>query len=503
MIFKKKIDRLSKVFRRHFITILVFTGISIIAGIAICHFRESQLDDAFITYRYARSIASGAGFSYNSSEIVFGTTTPLYTLILALAALAREDIPTAALRIGWVSLIVLTGVTANLAKRVMPYPVAVAAACYLIVIPGNYMVLGMETLLYTALVVASLLAGYSRKYKLAILLSAMATLTRYDGIIITTLILLQNWLESHRFPWKLGLFYIILLLPWLFSAFQMFGTFLPQTYFVKTGYSQSSNAFLTALPGTLSLELFYRLVGNIPPMLIGLISLLVLVGFIRLVKTRSGRILSAWPVIYVIEYSMLRLREAYLWYYYPLIPFLLIMIVLGLETIVHWVASLNSPLRLNLSWLAFRAGILLSILLFFMTLLGGFRFWIEAPTSTFFGARYQIYTQAAKSVCQITPLDATIAIPEIGIFGWNCPRRIIDPYGLVTPQMTTYLHSGQQGAGVFRLQPDYLVITNLPLAQPDPFYTDPVDELVRYSLVMTFTQPGFPYLIAVYTRVGL
>jgi arabinofuranosyltransferase len=42
-----------------------------------------SFDDAYITYRYARNIVLGNGFVYNSTEAVLGTTTPLYTLLLA------------------------------------------------------------------------------------------------------------------------------------------------------------------------------------------------------------------------------------------------------------------------------------------------------------------------------------------------------------------------------------------------------------------------------------
>ena len=33
-------------------------------------------DDAYITYRYARNLADGAGFVYNPGERVLGTTPP-------------------------------------------------------------------------------------------------------------------------------------------------------------------------------------------------------------------------------------------------------------------------------------------------------------------------------------------------------------------------------------------------------------------------------------------
>ena len=40
-------------------------------------------DDALIIFRYAENLAAGNGFVYNPGEHVLGTTTPLYTLLLA------------------------------------------------------------------------------------------------------------------------------------------------------------------------------------------------------------------------------------------------------------------------------------------------------------------------------------------------------------------------------------------------------------------------------------
>lgn len=45
-----------------------------------------MIDDAFITFRFARNIVHGIGSVYNSGERVLGTTTPFYTLLMADAA---------------------------------------------------------------------------------------------------------------------------------------------------------------------------------------------------------------------------------------------------------------------------------------------------------------------------------------------------------------------------------------------------------------------------------
>jgi 4-amino-4-deoxy-L-arabinose transferase-like glycosyltransferase len=81
------------------------------------------IDDAFITYRYARSLTSGAGFVYNLGEKVLGTTTPLYTLILSAFAFifGSRSIPaisfTVALVADTVNIILLYRLTHHIPQR--------------------------------------------------------------------------------------------------------------------------------------------------------------------------------------------------------------------------------------------------------------------------------------------------------------------------------------------------------------------------------------------------
>ena len=56
------------------------------------------VDDAYITFRYARNLADGLGLVYNPGESVLGTTTPLWAILLgAFHRLAATDVPTVAL----------------------------------------------------------------------------------------------------------------------------------------------------------------------------------------------------------------------------------------------------------------------------------------------------------------------------------------------------------------------------------------------------------------------
>ena len=70
------------------------------AGAVVLAARMAELrhDDAYITFQFARNLATGGGFAFNPGDPVFGTTTPLFTLLLAATyALFGEVLPGAAL----------------------------------------------------------------------------------------------------------------------------------------------------------------------------------------------------------------------------------------------------------------------------------------------------------------------------------------------------------------------------------------------------------------------
>src|SRR3954453_1418522 len=58
-------------------------GIMLLAVIARVLPGPRTIDDAFITFRYSRNIVEGQGFVYNIGIPSLGTTTPLFTLLMA------------------------------------------------------------------------------------------------------------------------------------------------------------------------------------------------------------------------------------------------------------------------------------------------------------------------------------------------------------------------------------------------------------------------------------
>ena len=56
-------------------------------------FRHYYWDDPYIISVYARNIINGNGFAFNVDERIFGTTTPLYTLLISLVGFLGADLP--------------------------------------------------------------------------------------------------------------------------------------------------------------------------------------------------------------------------------------------------------------------------------------------------------------------------------------------------------------------------------------------------------------------------
>lgn len=54
-------------------------------------FLPATVDDAFIIFRYVRNLIAGQGYVFNVGERVLGTTTPFYTLYLALLGKSGLD----------------------------------------------------------------------------------------------------------------------------------------------------------------------------------------------------------------------------------------------------------------------------------------------------------------------------------------------------------------------------------------------------------------------------
>jgi len=149
--------------RRDALIIAVF---AIAARLAFYLATGFMADDAFITFRYAENLATGVGFVYNAGDQVLGTSTPLFTLLLAFLNLFNIPIPFAALSVSLLAsagtAVVLYRLATLLRFRQLAF---LPVLCYILwprSIPAD--VSGMETALFTFFITAALYCYQKRPW---------------------------------------------------------------------------------------------------------------------------------------------------------------------------------------------------------------------------------------------------------------------------------------------------------------------------------------------------
>ena len=146
------------------------------------------VDDAFITFRYSRNIVEGHGFVYNTGSRTLGTTTPLYTLLMAGIAQATggEDYPWFALITNALADALTAALLVALVYRLTQHllPAAVTGALWAIApMSVTFAIGGMETSVAILWMVAATVAYISERRRLTGIFAALAILTRIDSLI--------------------------------------------------------------------------------------------------------------------------------------------------------------------------------------------------------------------------------------------------------------------------------------------------------------------------------
>jgi hypothetical protein len=447
---------------RH-ITKLRSTGIWIpllVAGLAI-YIRVTSgpfpMDDAYITFRYAYNAATGLGMVYNEGEQVLGTSTPLFTLLLASIAkiLGPEGIPTYALWINAISDGITTFLIFLLAVR-MKFPKWMALTVALLQafapLSIRYSIGGMESSLVTALTLAATYSHLLKLDKLSIHLAVLAVLTRPDALAIGVLLIISQAIEIRRLPWKS----IALFGGWIaigaITLTIIYGIPIPHTIVAK-----SAGIYHTP-PWTNALQFIYQFGGLIFGCPINLSArgiiisptsnlnrviwiffipqaALWIIGSIRCLRIEKQLLpLVFYPILFAFTYSLLGLRGSLIaeWYLISLIPFYLLPLCLGLVIVLERLTPNIYPRSCQII-----------ALLFLLSELWGLNLgrnpdrglWV--PISVW-DERELLYKKGADFLAPHVTASMVTAATEIGSLGYHCRCRILDTVGLVSPQVLKY-----------------------------------------------------------------
>jgi arabinofuranosyltransferase len=436
--------------------------------------RSAPTDDAYITFRYARNLAAGLGFVYNGGERVLGTTTPLFTLVLAPFALAGIPLDVAARGIAIVADLATTIVLYRLlrgefGREIAVFGAAVYGLFYATAAACGY---GMETQLFILLLSIALACAVTRRPLGAATAAALSALTRPEGFLLTG-ILAVEWLvrgkrRSRSIPWRpLGLF-LALLLPWILFASIYFGSAVPNSLLAK--FRQQDVAFLRWT------EFF--LTRN--PMIV-LLWLGALIGAVVAIlrRSRTGILLTAWAACYPLFFLAGRPPFLGVWYFPPLVPALAGLFAIGAISLAGMIvrSGRTRGILVGAAWL-----LLVAIAL--PRNLESAR-WGKTLADT-------VYRPLAAWVSAHTGPNDLVQVSDIGYVGYFTGRKILDSSALVSPEVATYyrMHRDDPARDV------HYVLERLPAVVILPVGGDVIDRfaggglLGRYHPVRRFRTLG-------------
>ncbi len=434
------------------------------------------VDDAYITFRYARNLLAGNGFIFNAGERVLGTTTPFFTLLIAAAGLltggAHAPFPEIALALsaladGFSAILLL-----KLGQRLGAAWAGAAAALAWVVAPFSvtFAIGGLETSLYIFLLLATCWAYLENRYSLAALLAALTLLSRPDALLLTLPLAIDRLILAPRRgeprPQRNeAMLFAIPLLAWGLFAWVYFGSPIPQSLLAKSAayHLPPLSAFVRLLQhyATPFLE---HLTFGLGWVKIGLLlfPFLFLVGARAAFKRkRATWPLAAFPWIYFIAFAVAN-PLIFRWYLTPPLPFYFLIILIGLQTVLLDLFKYfkrNSPRVMNIVY----------VFVFILPLLS-LRGWTlhpaqppdrPAPEMAWIELEL-LYKQAAERLAPsiaAAPQPVTIAAGDVGVLGYYTDARILDLVGLNSPETLVYypLDENFYGDFIYAISPDLII----------------------------------------------
>lgn len=416
------------------------------------------LDDSWIHQVFARNLATRGELAFNPGEPSSGSTSLLWTGLLAAGYLLNVPHLAWSYLLGWLCYLATAGLSYLLARALFPgapSPRLYLAALGLALLEWHLawaMFSGMETLLFTALSVLSLWL-WARRAPAVYLGAALgaATWARPEGMLLAGLLLGAQVAGAVVHPgcvragapaataadggvrtstlgaalWS-GLVWLAVVAPLAWLNWSLDGSPFPQTVAAK-GYAYGPVVTLQTATTYLAQAAAALLPG--PLLLLG--PLAVYGAAVRL-RERSlpAWPVYAWPVLLLAVYAI-RLPAAYHHgrYLMPLVPVLGVLGLDGLRLFVARSAFVVLPKAL--------AGLTTAMAL--VT-------WLNGAVIYAWDVRFitDMQVKAALWVAAHTRPGDLVATHDIGAIGYFGQRRVLDMAGLITPATVRYLHSHER-----------------------------------------------------------
>lgn len=442
--------------RREFIRAAILGLVTVLVSLI---FVNTQIDDSYITFRVARNIAAGQGYSFNPGEQVYVNTSFLWPLLLAPAYRLGVDI------IIWSSILgglLAWGMTVFFYGSLRRLGVGFCGA-----------ICGTISLAFSALIARWHLAGMEMPLALFLfsltlylwleqrrdtekrpwfmLTATLGFLARPELALLALLLAVDYLVANHRSGrrvFELVALGLLPLLPWLGFALGAFGSLIPLPYSMKAvGFSAGQAWRVIA-------ESFSNLAGS--DFAVGVALLIVIVAALVRDKKRrlmKGNLGEVWPLaafalgnfLFLVLHGVTRISTRYT-----------LLISISLIALTFWGLSRLWPrmlrsLRENWRNLAVAAGSVVSFVFFTLAFI--------MPGVVFLSRiRVPMLHEVAREINEVFEDRGgerpRVAVGEIGVIGYETDCYVIDTFGLCTPERGDF---DEKEGLVNQTQPEYLV----------------------------------------------
>jgi len=216
--------------------ILILAGA--VFSAALWYLRRSgaiQIDDAFITFRYAENLARGRGWVFNPGERLLGTTTPLFCLLLAGLRLLGLKPTLAADLLNLTAAVFSSLLIFLIGRESKNRMLGFIAGLLFITFPYFWLNLGsgMETMFTMFLALVLIWLDLKNRPISAGMVGALLLLTRIDMLALLAGVLLVRFFQNRKQSLILAGSCLAALLPWLIFSTAYFGSPIPHSLLAK------------------------------------------------------------------------------------------------------------------------------------------------------------------------------------------------------------------------------------------------------------------------------
>ena len=402
-----------------------------------------RVDDAFITYSFARNFGRFGLLHHHLSNPLLSTTAPFYAILLGVGSRLGWPLPILSNVIGAIC-IGVAGISVSRIGRISP----LIPTLLWVTMPLLWLTLGLETTFALALICLVFFLYQRENYLATAFFLAIALLTRADSVLLLFWLVGEHLVRHRPIPRKAVLLFLAVIVPMLLYLVWQFGSPLPTTLITKR------------LQATIGLTGFYDHTSHLGGLLIlckGWWQLsplfaawlpLLGIGITQLPRARWAWGIVAYGVIHFLAYSVLQ-SAPYYWYYAPLIPTAIVLAQLALQ---HR-PSLATALALF---------VLVAHLTILWQMVDGLTAELPDPidprAKVLPEAKGDIYAEIGRWLNTHTSADATVGVIEVGVIGFEADRPMIDFLGLLQKDVAQAMGRRDFFYPIPHYLPDYLVL---------------------------------------------